>query len=193
MHTSPEYFDAAYAYDAEVFGPAAGWYEARKRAVLLASLGRERYDCAFEPGCGNGALSRALALRCSQLLCMDVSPRALVHARNRVRGVGNVTFSNAEFPQGWPSGLSFDLIVVSELLYYLDDEEITLMAGLATGALRPGSELVCLHWRHASPDYPNTGERAHRILRLNSPRLQVVLEHDEKDFVLLTLAAGDAP
>ena len=32
---------------------AGSWYERRKRAVVLASLPRERYRRAFEPGCGD--------------------------------------------------------------------------------------------------------------------------------------------
>ena len=58
-------------------------YEARKRAVTLASLPHGRYRRAFEPGCSIGTLTEQLADRCDRLLAADVSERAV--ARNRAR------------------------------------------------------------------------------------------------------------
>jgi LmbE family N-acetylglucosaminyl deacetylase len=57
---------------------AGSWYERRKRAVLLASLPRETYGTAFEPGCGAGELSVELASRCRLVLASDPVPEAVV-------------------------------------------------------------------------------------------------------------------
>ena len=51
------HFEALYAADEDPWAVRAAWYERRKRAVLLACLGKERYRSAFEPGCGNGEMS----------------------------------------------------------------------------------------------------------------------------------------
>ena len=53
---------------AELYAAGDPWradslYERRKRAVVLASLPRERYRRAFEPGCGAGELTRDQAIQ----------------------------------------------------------------------------------------------------------------------------------
>src|SRR5208283_196887 len=130
MRTRTEYFDKAFAHSPEVFGPTAGWYETRKRSLLLAALQQPRYDCAFEPGCGNGALTRDLAGRCGNLLSMDGSVLGLDNARRMAGAFSNVTFSQGSIPEAWPRHLSFDLIVLSEILYYLEDPEIRSVSAL---------------------------------------------------------------
>ena len=48
---------------------------------LLASLPRERFRSAFEPGCATGTLTAALAQRCDSVLAWDGSSIALEAAR----------------------------------------------------------------------------------------------------------------
>ena len=60
---------------------ADSWYERRKRAVVLASLPRERYRRAFEPGCGTGELTLELAARCGAVLASDPVAEAVRRAR----------------------------------------------------------------------------------------------------------------
>jgi LmbE family N-acetylglucosaminyl deacetylase len=72
---------------------AGSWYERRKRAVVLASLPRERYRRAFEPGCGTGELTRELAARCDAVLasgwsgphCRTPCPRSRWTSRSSAR------------------------------------------------------------------------------------------------------------
>ena len=47
--TPSEYFDAIYAHD-DPFGYRERWYEARKRALLLASLPAQRFGRVWEIG-----------------------------------------------------------------------------------------------------------------------------------------------
>lgn len=187
MRTPPEYFELAYAGDPEVFGAVEGWYERRKRSVLLASLAKSNYQSAFEPGCGNGALTRELAPRCEHLLSLDGSERALASAKLLVKDFPHVAFSRGTLPDAWPLLRHFDLIVISEVLYYFEDQEVALIAEFCRGSLQPGGELVSVHWRHASPDYPGSGDRAHRILRRTCVELQPLISHEEPDFSLLSL------
>ena len=60
------YFDQLYAGGQDPYGVHARWYEARKRAVLMASLPRRRYRQAYEPGRGAAALTLELAMRCDR-------------------------------------------------------------------------------------------------------------------------------
>ena len=66
------------------WGFETSWYERRKYALTLASLPRERYTSAYEPGCSIGVLTRLLADRCDSLLASDIIPRAVEAASRRV-------------------------------------------------------------------------------------------------------------
>ena len=54
-------FDALYRADPDPWEVGSSWYERRKLSVLLASLPRQHYAVAWEPGCGPGLTTTALA------------------------------------------------------------------------------------------------------------------------------------
>ena len=74
------YFDTLYQQE-DPFEYRTRWYEARKRALTLASLPRDHYLRGWELGCSNGVLTAALAPRCAQLLATDLSEQAVTAAR----------------------------------------------------------------------------------------------------------------
>ncbi|MFT3904923.1 MAG: class I SAM-dependent methyltransferase [Steroidobacteraceae bacterium] len=191
MRTGREYFESAYAQKDEPFGAAQSWYELRKRSLLLAALRSPRYEYAFEPAGGTGVLTRELAPRCERILMMDWSMAALSRARMNLRDFPAAVVASGHLPENWPINQKFDLIVISELLYYLDDGAIEEMARRARESLQPHGELVLLHWRHPSADYPNNGDRAQRLFLGAWPRAQIRVRHEEADFLLLVLEAGD--
>lgn len=85
-----DHFEALYAASEDPWQVRASWYERRKRAIVLASLDRERYTSVFEPGCGNGEMSVALAARCDRLLASDGAASAVAAARRRLADVADV-------------------------------------------------------------------------------------------------------
>ncbi len=162
--TLPEdYFHDVYAGSADPWGFTDRWYEQRKRALTLAALPDRHYATAFEPGCSIGVLTQVLAGRCDSLLATDVSPAALTEARVRLADVPHVRLEQRALPQGWPKG-SFDLVVLSELLYYLGDEDLRATARRAVEAVAPGGTLLSVHWRHPVADYPQTGDAAQQAV-----------------------------
>ena len=99
------YFEQLYQDDADPWRVRQRWYEARKRALLLACLPQQRYRNAYEPGCGNGELTLELARRCERLLAADFSAEALLLARQKLaeaRQEDNVTLERHRLPQDWP-------------------------------------------------------------------------------------------
>jgi SAM-dependent methyltransferase len=158
-----EYFRDRYAASADPWGLAERWYEARKYAVSVALLPRQHYGTAFEPGCSIGVLTAMLAPRCDALLACDAVPDAVASARARTTGLPGVHVEQRTIPDQWPPG-SFDLIVLSELLYYFDDADLGQVLGLGLGSLRPGGQLLAVHWRHPAPDHPRTGDEVHQGL-----------------------------
>lgn len=184
------YFDRFYAGTEDPWGFEDRWYEKRKRALTLASLPRERFSSAFEPGCSIGVLTAALAERCDRLLATDVADRPLQVARRRLAGRHGVRLEQRRVPQEWPAG-SFDLIVLAEVGYYSSTADLATLVDCAAGALVPDGVLVACHWRHPVADYPLSGDAVHAAL-VAHPGLDVLARHVEEDFLLDVLVPPPA-
>ncbi|NDZ97320.1 methyltransferase domain-containing protein [Streptomyces sp. SID6673] len=158
---SDDYFHDMYAVADDPWGFTERWYERRKYALTLASLSSERYRRAFEPGCSIGVLSAELALCADHLLCMDLSPRATELARRRLaRHSDHVEVLTGNVLVDWPDG-EFDLIVLSEILYYLTPTQLDDLVRRLPRSLSPDGEVVAVHWRHTVSVYPQSGDDVH--------------------------------
>ena len=131
MSVADNYFEKLYKGSEDPWSFRERWYEQRKRNLTLAALPRSHYGSIFEPGCANGELSARLAERCTQLLCSDTSAIALELAHNRLAHRSNVRLLQTRLPEQWPAG-RFDLIVLSELCYYLDAQDLDRLIGRQT-------------------------------------------------------------
>ena len=161
------------------------WYERRKRAVVLASLPREHYRTAFEPGCGTGELTVDLAARCDTVLASEPVPDAAARAAARADGIPGVRVDVAGLPDAVPAE-PVDLAVFSEVLYYLDDATVAATLDRTCAALRPGADVVAVHWRGWPAEAPRDAVATHRMLR-DRPELSEVVDHVDADFVLSVL------
>ncbi|MGA6181513.1 class I SAM-dependent DNA methyltransferase [Stenotrophomonas sp. NPDC077421] len=173
------YFDALYQQP-DPFHYRSRWYEARKRALTLACLPRRRYACAWELGCSNGVLTAALAARCDALLGTDISADALADAAVSTRAWPQVRLERATHPQDWPSG-RFDLIVVSEVGYYLPSSALQQMARQLRHSLTDDGLLLACHWRPPFDAARSTTEDVHGAL---SEHLVEVFTYQDADLLL---------
>ena len=115
-----QFFDDFYREQGDdPWGFTDRWYEQRKRAVTLASLPRPRFRRALEVGCSVGVLTAELAPRCDALLAVDLAKAAVEEARRRTAGMPGVEVRRMQAATEWPEG-TFDLVVLSEVGYYLD-------------------------------------------------------------------------
>jgi SAM-dependent methyltransferase len=183
------YFERLYGDAVDPWGISRGWYEERKRALVLAALPRPRFALALEPGCGNGDLTAALGARCDRLIAWEVVDAAIDRARARTADLPGVEIHRGALPGGWPE-LSAELIVLSEVGYYLDEADLRSAIGSAAAHLAPGGHLVGVHWRRAAPDYPLTGDRVHEVIGAE-PGLTRIGGYLDADFALGVWAAGD--
>ena len=151
----PGYFDALYSADPDPWRFATSEYERDKYAATLAALPPRRFTAGLEVGCSIGVLTRQLADRCDTLLALDVAETALALARTRCPGV---RFERRVVPTDWPPG-EFDLILFSEMLYYLDAAGIREAASRSMSCLRPGGSVLMVHFL-GETDYPSTGDEA---------------------------------
>lgn len=185
MSLPPDYFDRMYARDVDPWGFASRWYERRKYALTLAALPQARYGRGLEIGCSIGILTAQLAARCDSLVAVDPSAVALASARTRVPPA--VRLAQASVPHDWPAG-TYDLVVLSEVGYYLDAVDLERLLDLVERDLAPHGTVVACHWRHPVEDYPLTGDAVHEALA-RWPRSSRI---EEEDFLLDVLAPDGA-
>ncbi|CAN5441609.1 hypothetical protein BH24ACT9_BH24ACT9_03680 [soil metagenome] len=193
------HFEALYEGNADPWQVGTSRYERRKRAVLLASLPRERYSCIWEPGCSLGHLSAELALRCDRLVSSDISARAVLRARELIAAqhvtIQHVTIEVAQTPAQAPvlGPRSCDLVVLSGFLYYLPDRDRAATIELAATLLAPGGHLVVAHWRGHPADAHCSGEQANAevVAALGGSLVHHVDEHFVLDVAVLDVALLD--
>lgn len=175
-----DFFDDFYAGRSDPWGFESRWYEARKRAVTLASLPRERFRAGLEIGCSTGVLTEALSGRCDDLLGVDIAAAPLEVARRRLGD--RARFEQLTTPGEWPEG-EFDLVVLSEVGYYSGPDDLSTMLDRAAGSLTPDGVLVLCHWRHPVREYPLGGDEVHAAAGRRDDLVNLV-HHVEEDFVL---------
>ncbi len=178
----PAYFDALYAADPDPWSFATSDYERAKYAATIAALSHRRYAHALEVGCSIGVLTRRLASRCAELLAVDASMRALVQARARCADLPQVLLERRVLPADWPDG-AYDLIVLSEVLYYWDHADLDRMAALVGRDLVPGGEVLLVHWT-GETDYPLAGDEAVERFVAALPALMVTRQRREPAYRL---------
>ncbi|OLR92968.1 SAM-dependent methyltransferase [Actinokineospora bangkokensis] len=184
MSLGADHFHALYATDPDPWGFRTRWYEQRKYAATLAALTRPRYRRAFEPGCSVGVLTAALAARCDEVVAWDVDPTA--RAAAAAECPPHVRVAAGAVPGQWPEG-EFDLLVVSEVAYYLDRDDLDALIDRAVGCLADDGDLVLAHWRHRTPDCPLTGDDVHAAFT-GRTGLHGQVSHVEPDFRLDVLS-----
>jgi SAM-dependent methyltransferase len=192
MTLPPGYFDDLYAVTDDPWGFRDRWYERRKRDLTVASLPRPRFARAFEAGCSIGLVTAALAGRCDRLLAVDASAAAAEQAAREVAAFPHVQVESRVLPAGWPADDSFDLVVLSEVGYYLGPADLEVLLDRAVESLLPGGALLACHWRHPVADYPQSGDAVHRAIEARAALTRVV-HHDETDFLLDVFTLGEQP
>jgi len=187
---TPGDFDRIYAADSDPFRVGASWYERRKIDVVLACLAQQRYRRAWDAACGTGHLAAAVAERCDRLLATDASAEACRIAAARLERVPNTQVAVHELPAAPAHAGGFDLVLLSEVVYYLPAPDLDALAPMLqqeTVTDAP-AEIVVVNWRHHPSDAHFSGTDA--VGRLAAPlqRLgwQSVVRHDDEDFLLLS-------
>ena len=140
----PDGFETMFRLDPDPWNYAASPFEAYKRGILLKACGNGIRGRGLELACANGETTRHLASICLSLLALDASPTAVQEARKRLEGLDRVSVRTALLPNQMPSG-RFDLIVVSELLYYMRLRDADRLVRKLAHAIVPGGRIVLLH------------------------------------------------
>ncbi|TPK42207.1 glycosyltransferase [Mesorhizobium sp. B2-5-4] len=117
-------------------------YEQEKYERQLEILPAGPIERALELACAEGHFTRQLAPLVGHLTATDISAVAVERARARCSDQKNVEFAVLDFAAAvLPGGM--DLIICSEVLYFLDDPaELRQLASKLVAALAPGGSLV---------------------------------------------------
>ena len=179
------YFDRMYAASADPWQLQERWYEQRKFAITLALLPLARYRHAYEPGCSVGVLTEQLAGRCDRVTATDIVPAALGAAGQRLTQAGlreRITLVRCSLDEPWPA-TDFDLVVLSEVGYYLEAEALRAMMDRELPRLTNPATVVAAHWRHRVTDYPMTGDQTNEVIGA-TPGLHHIGGYLDEDVVI---------
>lgn len=132
-------------------------YETEKYRRTLDLLPETPIAQALELACAEGRFTHMLAPRVGRLLATDIAARALERAAERCRNVSNVAFQRLDL-EADPLPTACDLIVCSEVLYYLPDEAaLRAVAEKIRDALAMGGYVLTAHAFVLDDDPRRTG------------------------------------
>ncbi|GAA0734840.1 SAM-dependent methyltransferase [Sphingomonas japonica] len=153
------YFNGIFASSDDPWSLATSAYEDAKFARTIAALGGRRAARAIEIGCAHGVLTQRIAPLCDALLAIDISARAVELARKRCGALPQVRFAVAGFPADAPPVTSFDLAILSEVVYYWSDADIDAAGEWLAEHVVPGGRILLVHYT-GETNYPQTGDGA---------------------------------
>jgi SAM-dependent methyltransferase len=160
-------FEARYRTDPDPWRYTSSDYERRKYEATLAACGDGPFEYALELGGSIGVFSLLLAPRCTALTTIDAAPTAVASARRRLAAAGHehVRVLEGAIPDAIPDDGGLDLVVASEILYYLDASELTATLACLQTRMAGGARLVSVHWRPPGPERPLDADAVHATLR----------------------------
>ena len=183
---SEQYFDEVYDVNTDPWNFETSIYEKNKYLVTVQALNKNTYKNVFEVGCSIGILSEMLAQRSEKLLAVDASEAPLIKARHRLIKYPNVVVEKMNVPAEFITAPA-DLIVLSEVAYYLNNEDLNILREKTLQQLEKGGQLLMVHWTPFVHDYPQTGDRVHEyFLELENKELKHLL-HQRYDTYRLDL------
>jgi cyclopropane fatty-acyl-phospholipid synthase-like methyltransferase len=178
-------FEARYRADPDPWSYTSSRYEQAKYDATLGACGPGPFRCALELGSSIGVFSARLAPRCQSLVTIDAAPTAVAEARRRLAGLpepSGVSAIAGSIPEAIPR-CRYDLIVASEILYYLDEQRLRRMLDRLRQLCLPRARWVAVHWRPDGPERALAARDAHDLLHAQDWLLPVTDAHTD-DYLL---------
>jgi SAM-dependent methyltransferase len=187
-----DHFETLYANSDDPWAYETGDYERRKYALTLDALPRQRYAAAFELGCSIGVLTNMLALRCDTVLGGDCSAKAIELARAK-HPAPNIEYRVMRAPQELPAGCRFDLIVLSEVLYFFSPEDLAAVAAFVRSATNPGGNVMLVNYLGPTGHAASGDDAADGLIARLGRNAMLIQQIREPHFRVdvLALAAAD--
>jgi cyclopropane fatty-acyl-phospholipid synthase-like methyltransferase len=175
-------FERRYRREGDPWGYRSSDYERAKYDATLSACGPGPFRSALELGGSIGVFSARLAPRCGALTTIDGSPTAAAAARAQLAGFPHAHALVGEIPAAIGPG-EHDLVVASEILYYLEPKPLQGTLGTLQERMPPGARLVAVHWRPVGPERPFDAASVHDLLR-RQPWLCALEARHTEDYLL---------
>jgi cyclopropane fatty-acyl-phospholipid synthase-like methyltransferase len=178
-------FEALYREQIDPWGYHSSEYERDKYRATVEACGPGPFTAALELGGSIGVFTGLLAPRCDALISLDAAPTAVAAARAhlaRIQLADRADIRLGTIPASVPDG-PFDLVVASEILYYVPDPQLAETLTRLGQCLNVGGRLVAVHWRPEGPERPHTAAQVHDRLRA-CRWLSLTAEHPTDEYLL---------
>jgi 2-polyprenyl-3-methyl-5-hydroxy-6-metoxy-1,4-benzoquinol methylase len=170
-----KHFERLYLANPDPWDLGTSLYEQQKYAATLSVLGSRHFQSALEVGCSIGILTSRLASHCDRLLALDFAPSAVTAARARCAPYPSVQIEQMQVPRQWPEG-SFDLILFSEVLYFLDESDLMETCAHALGSLLPGGQVLLVNYTGETDDPLSGDTAASSFIKAAAPTLHPIYQ-----------------
>ncbi|RIJ22299.1 class I SAM-dependent methyltransferase [Henriciella barbarensis] len=157
---SLEGFEQKFEADADPWQTWNSKYEAVKRASLAKAIGPRPYGRGLEIAAGNGSNTLMIANKTRRLIATEGAPAGAALVRKASQGEPHIRVVIHDVADRLPAD-AFDLIVISELLYYLGSEPFEMLAREVSRTLQPGGRLVLLHHVENFSDRARPADHVH--------------------------------
>lgn len=151
--------------------------ESLKFARTLEVCGAGRYGRVLELGCAVGSFTEVLTERADDVLALDVSQAAVDQVALRLQDHSNVRTRAMDIPAEFPEE-TFDLVVASDVLYYLSVEKLRHCLTRIEASLADGGAFVAVHYVPRMGSVLN-GDEAHDLVASNTTLRHVLAERTE--------------
>ena len=176
----PDVFENLFQNSPDPWNFESSSYEQQKLIRVLQCLPARPISFAVELGCAIGVGTLALAQYCQRIVGIDTSETALAIAKTRCAQQKHISFIKAFLPEAYPdlevSGC--DLVLVSEVLYFLSPVDIQRLAAHVTKSLESEGSILIVNWT-GSTDTPCTGDEAAECFIQACQERHWYLEHNE--------------
>ncbi|MFT8944802.1 MAG: SAM-dependent methyltransferase [Acetobacter pasteurianus] len=140
----PDVFENLFQNSPDPWNFESSSYEQQKLIRVLQCLPARPISFAVELGCAIGVGTLALAQYCQHIVGIDASETALAIAKTRCAQQKHISFIKAFLPEAYPdlevSGC--DLVLVSEVLYFLSPVDIQRLAAHVTKSLESEGRVI---------------------------------------------------
>lgn len=172
----PGFFDHFFD-EGDPFGFDVNPEERLKFQRTLEVCGAQAQGRVLELGCAVGSFTEILAPRAAAVLAVDVAEGAVEQVRRRLAGQTHVESRAVAIPSEFPDG-PFDLVVASDVLYYLPVEELKHCLRRIEASLDRGGALVAVHYVPRMGSVLN-GDEAHDVLTEHTTLRHAMAERTE--------------